>query len=262
MIPSTQLPSLHIAGPISIHPFGVLVVLGVYSGYLFIHREARKLGLLEDHTEGAIRSVLIPGFIGAHILHILFYQPERIHTEGWIILLKVWDGISSYGGFFGALVGFLIYGRLKLKQNTVLYADLLMQGLTIGETLGRLACTIAMDHPGNRTDFPLAFEFPGGPRHNLGFYEFLWLSFVMLPVMFWIRRKKLRVGYQTAVLCFLYAPARFFFDAMRATDTVHPDTRYLGMTPAQYASIALAIFGTQWLIRLILKDRKAAAATT
>jgi phosphatidylglycerol:prolipoprotein diacylglycerol transferase len=250
MIPYFKVPSIHVFGPVTIHPFGFLVASGIASGAIWIYYRAGKLGLPDDRVTSAIEWVLFPGLIGAHVFEMLFYQTDRLMAEGPLVLLKFWDGISSYGGFLGALFGFIYFARTQAKKETLVYADILIQGTVLGWIFGRMGCTIAFDHPGELSNFFLAFDGPGGARHNLGFYELLFTAFVLFPVILYINGRKLRAGYTTAWVCLLYAPVRFLLDLMRATDRAGSDTRYFGLTFAHYCSILLLVFSVILLQRL------------
>ena len=48
------------------------------------------------------------GFIGAHVFDVLAYQPGRL-SEDPLLIFKLWQGISSYGGFIGGVFGFAVY---------------------------------------------------------------------------------------------------------------------------------------------------------
>lgn len=186
----------------TIHGFAILVVTGVVlGGRLAIHRAA-ELGIEREEGESLVRWAVGVGFLFAHVFEIVFYQTHRLSEEGPLLLLKIWDGISSYGGFFGAILGMWILWTIKGRHRPFTdYLDPTVQGLTLGWVFGRLGCTTAHDHPGLRTDFFLAFDYAGGARHNLGFYEFLYTLFFMLPIMFWMHSKwKTRRGLYTAVL--------------------------------------------------------------
>ncbi|MGK5081918.1 prolipoprotein diacylglyceryl transferase family protein [Bdellovibrionota bacterium FG-1] len=246
MITYSPIPSLHLFGNVSLHPFGLLVATGVISGAALVHRRAKELKIPRDHVDGMIHWAVVPGFIGAHLFEMFFYQTDRLMQDGPLELLKFWDGISSYGGFIGAILGLFWYYRTTLKKGILIYTDLLLQGLVLGWVFGRLGCTIAFDHPGSITNFALAFEQDGVGRHNLGFYEFIFTLVVLLPTTLWIHHKKLKAGYQTVAMALLYAPVRFILDLFRATDKAGSDTRYLGLTFAHYVSLAVAAFGI-WL---------------
>ena len=55
-------------------------------------------------------------------------------------------------------------------------------------------------------------------------------------------------GYYVGWVCLSYGPVRFVMDYFRHIET---DTRYFGLTPAQYFSVAVTILG----IRILLKHR-------
>lgn len=255
MIPYYKVPSLPIYGNLAIQPFGLLVATGIMSGYFWIQKRGRDLKLPEETVTGAIQWVLIPGFIGAHIFEILFYQTQRLFDEGIWVLFKLWDGISSYGGMLGALMGFAYYSHRVLKEKTLVYSDILIHGFVFGWVFGRIGCSLVVDHPGALTDFFLAFDLPGGARHNLGFYELLYTVLVLVPTAHVLYRRKANAGILSATMCFLYAPARFVLDFFRSTDQTHSDTRYFGLTFAHYCSIALVAYSL-FLFKLIASRAK------
>ena len=80
-------------------------------------------------------------------------------------------------------------------------------------------------------------RYPDGPRHDLGLDELLF-TIVMTAVLFAYARKPRPAGHIIGLAALIYAPARFGFDFLRATDVAHPDKRYLALTPAQWACLA------------------------
>jgi prolipoprotein diacylglyceryltransferase len=70
--------------------------------------------------------------------------------------------------------------------------------------------------------------------HDLGFYEFLFLTLVIVPLFaFWDRRRR-PAGFYLTAFAALYLPVRFCFDTLRVSDA-----RYVGLTPAQWVSVLL-----------------------
>jgi phosphatidylglycerol:prolipoprotein diacylglycerol transferase len=247
MITGFPIPGIPLFGGLTLYPFGLLVATGVLAGALLIRARARERGIAEGVADSLIVWAVVPGFIMAHWVAILFYKIERLELEGPLLLLKVWDGISSYGGFIGALIGLLIFARTTLKgKNLFVYSDLLMQGLILGWLFGRLGCTISFDHPGSVTESAIGFVTRSGvARHNLGFYEFLYSLLILFPVSLWIHSRerlgRLKPGYNTAMIGLLYAPLRFVLDFFRSTDMSGSDTRYLGLTFAHYCCLATMV---------------------
>ena len=97
----------------------------------------------------------------AHLVSVIFYFPERI-KENPLVLLNVWSGLSSFGGFLGAFLAFLYYTK-KEKIPRLPYADSVALGLAVGWIFGRTGCFTAHDHPGRHTSFFLSVNYPGRP---------------------------------------------------------------------------------------------------
>jgi phosphatidylglycerol:prolipoprotein diacylglycerol transferase len=162
------------------------------------------------------------------------------------VLLNPFAGLSSFGGFLGALIAFLWFTK-RAGVSRLDYADSVALGLTIGWIFGRTGCFTAHDHPGRHTDFWLAVRYPDGPRHDLGLYELLFT--IVLAVFLFLYNRKLRPpGRIIGIAALAYAPVRFALDFLRATDVSRPDERYFSLTPAQWACIATAVLGL-YLIR-------------
>jgi len=237
---------LPFAGKVPIHLFGVLVAIGVLVGDWIVVKEGVKRGLDARDVKFMNARIVIWGFIVAHLVSVIFYFPERI-KENPLVLINFWSGLSSFGGFLGALLAFLWYTKRE-KIPRLVYADSVALGLSVGWIFGRTGCFTAHDHPGRRTSFFLAVRYPGGPRHDLGLDELLF-TIVMTAVLFRFARKPRPSGQIIGLAAVMYAPARFLFDFLRATDVARPDQRYAGMTPAQWACLATAALGAHLLYK-------------
>lgn len=224
-----------------------MVALGFIVGTHLAARRAAKAGLSVKTVYDAALLCLVFGILGAHVVSFLGDRPANFWTEPWR-LLEFWSGLSSYGGFLGAGIALVIYFRRK-HLPFFPYADTLMFGLFPGWTLGRLGCFSAHDHPGRLSDFIFAVGYPGGARHDLGFYEAV-LSLVLSVTVYVLGRRERSRGLIFAVAALLYALPRFFLDFLRATDLPGSNPRYGGLTPAQFGSIALGIWGVYLLFKL------------
>lgn len=244
------LPAFHAAeipfyGKLTLKPFGLLVALGIVAGFFLMRARAKKSGLAGSEILDLAMICVGFGMLSAHVVDVLFYRHlelARIPFE----LIADWSGISSFGGFFGALVASFWFARRKGRPWRF-YADLLIQGLTLGWVFGRLACTIVFDHPGVQSHFWLAMQYADGPRHNLGFYEFLYTLLVLLPASLLLHRfrPKAPLGSQTAMIALLYAPLRFALDFLRINDV-----RHAGLTVAQWGSLAFFLLALGFAYRL------------
>ncbi|MEW5741835.1 MAG: prolipoprotein diacylglyceryl transferase family protein [Myxococcota bacterium] len=248
MIPYFEPPALHLPLGQKIDVFGVLSTVGVVVGALVAERMAKRDRLDLAPLRGVIPWLVGCGLVGAHAMHVFLYHPELLRQDPWSVL-RIWDGLSSTGGVLGALGGLFFYFRRAGLEVTP-YLNPLALGTAPGWAIARVGCFLVHDHPGVRTEFPLAVDFPvvpyGGPRHDLGLYDALWLL-VIAAVLFALDRKKPGPGRLMGWLAVLYAPVRFAFDFLRASDLSFVDRRYAGLTPGQYVVVGLFVVGV-WLL--------------
>ena len=291
----------------------MIVAAGVIIGAELLRRYAEWHGASDDYIRGVLAWVTICGFLGAHELDMIFYNWDKI-SEGpindppgwwfmgralwptnWPLPLKIWEGISSYGGFVGGALGFFFYvwwKRLPMR----LFADITIVGLLPAFTIGRIGCTVVSDHVGAAVDPHawyafLAMDYPRdlnmetvqalvkahpgtGPMTawNLGLIEFLylvpvnalvlWLAFRPPTVEDWKNGNKtarrLPAGLIPVIAGLCYAPVRFFLEFLRPDET---DPRYLGMTFAQWISIVAFAAATYVALRVWRTGKRAEPVT-
>ena len=77
-----------------------MVALGLFLGTEMAMQKARRDGLDPDIINRVVTWMIVGIFVGGHLGFAFMYEPERIEKEGLIYLLKFWDGLSSFGGFF------------------------------------------------------------------------------------------------------------------------------------------------------------------
>jgi phosphatidylglycerol:prolipoprotein diacylglycerol transferase len=299
---TTGLPYFHLGAldiGIPIQWFGMIVAAGVLIGATPLRRYAEWHGVSDEHIRGLLTWIMVSGFLGAHEFDMLAYQWDRIGDStivtpaswwflptalwpsNWPLAFKIWDGISSYGGFIGGAIGFTIYVWWK-RLPARLFADITIVGLLPAFSIGRIGCTVVSDHIGAAVepdrwyaflamDYPrklnlahLAETYPGTSEMirawNLGLIEFLYLVPVNLLVLWLAFRpsKRLPAGFVTVLTGVFYAPVRFFLDFLRPEDT---DPRYLGLTFAQWSSI-LAFGAAIYAATRILKTGAPAETVT
>lgn len=211
-------------------------------------RRAERRGLSPRAVNDVAMLCLIFGVLGAHVVAAVGEDPSVLWREPWQ-LLRVWSGLSSYGGFLGAGIAVAIYFRRK-QLPFLPYADAIMFGLFPGWMLGRLGCFSVHDHPGHLTDFFLAVGFPGGARHDLGLYEAI-VALLISALLYTLGRKERVRGYFFALVLVVYSTFRFLLDFLRAADLPDSNPRYWGLTFPQYGSIALVLWGLYlfWKLR-------------
>ncbi|MDP2631225.1 MAG: prolipoprotein diacylglyceryl transferase [Candidatus Uhrbacteria bacterium] len=242
MIPYFEWTTIAI-GPLTIYVWGLFVALGFIAGSLVAGWMARKRGqdskVIYDFTAWA----MVAGLVGGRLGHVLLYDPAY-YMENPIKIFSIWEGgLSVFGGFIAAAIVGVIYFKTK-KLNVWAYADSAIFGLPVGLFIGRIGCFLIHDHPGTATNFILGVEYPDQiVRHDHGLY--LSLNGLALALVFlWLSRKKQPIGVYLAVFSIWYGVVRFMLDFLRTIDV-----KYFSLTPAQYLSVALVVFGVWMAIK-------------
>src|SRR5512145_558384 len=111
MIPYFEQPTFSL-GPVTLHAFGALAGAALLAGSALVARRCRTSGL--DPRLGGDLAVyaIVAGFVAAHLYAQLAYFPREV-LEDPLRLLKIWENISSFGGFAGGLAGIWLFFRLR-----------------------------------------------------------------------------------------------------------------------------------------------------
>ena len=238
MIPYFEQPKLHL-GPITIHAFGALVATGILLAFRLIRKRAPQVGLDPVLAERLAMRIVISGFIFAHIVDRIAYYPRDVLAHP-LSLLYIWESISSFGGFLGAVVVAIWFMRSHGGVLGWRYLNLIAYVFPLAWMFGRMGCSVAYDHPGVETLFFLGQRYSDHLiRHNLGLYEAIYSGGIAL-LFHQVGKGRLRSpGFFVGFLPLVYAPVRFLLDFLRIEDA-----RYFGLTPGQYGSVLLVVAGT------------------
>ncbi len=256
--------------PPAIHAFGALVALGVYLGSIVTLRRARERNLDEKIFNDFIFWVVATGFVLSHVLDSIFYHPDEVMRDP-TYLLKIWAGLSSYGGFIGAIIGMFAW-RQSRRRKIMEYCDITVSAFPLAWVFGRLGCSIVHDHPGMASNAWYALKagerlvnagerlvdgqrlIPVPSRVDLGTIEFFLTIPLALACHFLWKKKPLRPsGFYVGLTLTTYAPVRFFLDFLRIKPNeaggAEADPRYAGLTPAQWVCFAALALGLYYLLK-------------
>ena len=166
--------------------YGLIIAAGLMLAVLYSCRRSKEFGIKEDDLLDGVLWVTPFAIICARAYYCIFAWHEFANDP--ISVLYIWKGgIAIYGGVLGAVLGILVFCRIKkIKVATVL--DMVMLGFLIGQSLGRWGNFFNREAFGAETDSFLRMglynAYTGVTKyyHPTFLYESLWnaAGFVML----------------------------------------------------------------------------------
>ncbi len=205
-------------GPLSIHFYGLVIALGLVLAVVYACRRSKEFGLKEDDILDGVLWITPFAILCARAYYCVFSWEQ--YASDPISVLYIWNGgLAIYGGVIGAVLGVIVFCKIKkLKISALL--DMVLIGFLIGQSLGRWGNFFNREAFGAETDsffrMGLLNDRTGVTTyyHPTFLYESLWnaAGFVLLHFI----SKKRRYDGQVA-LCYAawYGLGRCIIEGLR-----------------------------------------------
>jgi phosphatidylglycerol---prolipoprotein diacylglyceryl transferase len=207
-------------GPLQIHWYGLMYVVGFVAAWWLGRRRAHRLGLSHDDIGDLIFYGALGVVVGGRLGYALFYGMDQFLANP-LWLFSIWDGgMSFHGGLIGVLVAALLFARKKRLAFFQL-TDFIAPLVPIGLGAGRIGNFINHELPGRVSELPWAMPFPHmgpEPRHPSALYEFALEGVVLFVVLWWISSQPRRRGLVSGLFLLLYGVFRFAVEFVRLPD--------------------------------------------
>lgn len=207
-------------GPLTVHWYGLMYVVGFIGAWLLGRQRAHRLGLTKDDISDMLFYGALGVVVGGRVGYALFYGMDRL-LDNPLWLFQVWDGgMSFHGGLIGVLLAAWLFARkhgLAFFQMTDFVAPLVPVGLGAG----RIGNFINHELPGRVTDLPWGMPFPGmgpEPRHPSSLYEALLEGLVLFAILWVVSAKPRQRGMISGLFLLLYGVFRFAVEFVRLPD--------------------------------------------
>lgn len=205
-------------GPITIHGYGLMILIGLWTALFIGVRRAKNRGLDPDEIYNLTFICAIFGFLGAKLLFCLIEWEKFIKNP--ISFLLQSNGYVVYGGIIvGVLSGF-VWCRLR-KLVFLDYFDLVMPSVAIAQGFGRLGCFLAGCCYGRETDsvFGIIFRHSAYAPNNVKLIPTQLISsggmFLVAGILIFFARKKRNPGSVGFLYLILYSIGRFGVEFLR-----------------------------------------------
>lgn len=242
-------PFIHVTDSFIIPTYILILSLTYSLGLVGVDLRAKARDLSRGMALDISLALMVGGFLGARIFHVVYEQPERYWAQP-LEILKFWNGgFVFYGGFLGALVATALFIRLK-KESFLFWADFFAPILSFGYAFGRLGCFFNGCCFGKTCDLPWAIEFnhpglPLGLRHPTQIYASL-TEFIIMGFLLWYERgeRPSKRGTLFFIWLILHALNRLFMESFR-DDYRGPQ---FGLSVSTWMSLCLLIVAGGFLM--------------
>ncbi|MDR9438722.1 MAG: prolipoprotein diacylglyceryl transferase [Halomonas sp.] len=254
MIPYPQIdPVAFSLGPVQLHWYGLMYVVGLTAAWWLGRRRAHCLGLTHDDIGDLIFYGAVGIIIGGRLGYVMFYGVDQLLTNP-LWLFKVWEGGMS---FHGGLVGVLLAAWLFARRHRLAYlqlTDFIAPLVPIGLGAGRLGNFINHELPGRVSDLPWAMVFPPmmglgpEPRHPSALYEFGLEGVVLFSVLWWVSRRPQWSAFISGLFLLLYGAFRFSVEFVRLPDPQLGFIAFGWLTMGQLLTLPMMVAGVLLVI--------------
>ncbi|MDR2903665.1 MAG: prolipoprotein diacylglyceryl transferase [Clostridiales bacterium] len=251
---------------VNIYWYGIMIGLGIASGYFFVARDAKKNGRDTDLLLDFLLIALVFAVVGARLYYVAFSWRTYQNDLPSIFNLRL-GGLAIYGAVIGAIAAAVIFTRMK-KINFWVFGDLCVSGLLLGQIIGRWGNFFNREAFGGYSDGLFAMQYLRSqvekvniPQqvlnhitvingaeyiqvHPTFLYEMLWNIGVLIFISVYKKHKKFE-GELVAIYFLGYGIGRFWVEGLRTDQLILFGT---GLAASQVLSVILAVAAVIFII--------------
>ena len=206
-------------GPIRVHWYGIMYLLGFASGWWLARRRAAaprstwKATDVDDLIFFSMLGVILGGRIG----YVLFYGLKFWAGDPWYPL-KIWEGgMSFHGGLIGVAVAMALFAWRRGRSIGDVY-DFTAPLPPLGLFFGRIGNFINGELWGKTTTVPWGFEVNGQVRHPSQLYEAALEGLLLFAVLWWFTSRPRPRWAPSGLFLLIYGLVRSLVEFVRVPD--------------------------------------------
>ncbi len=222
-----------------IYFYGLIIAIGFLLAILYVRFRVKEFGTNFDLVTDAILICVPMAIICARIYYVAFRWDD--YKDDLVSVLYIWKGgIAIYGGVIGAILGLVIFSRLK-KQKITPYLDIMALGLLIGQLIGRWGNFFNREAHGAEifNDFFLRMGIEGTDGavhywHPTFLYESVW-NLVGFALLHFLSKKRKYDGQTFLQYVAWYGLGRVWIEGLRT------DSLYIGSTGIRVSQLLAGV---------------------
>jgi len=209
-------------GPLSVHWYGLMYLLGFWVGWFLGTVRARQAHIAwpRERVSDVLFYIVMGVILGGRIGYTLFYNFDGFIAEPSVIF-RMWEGgMSFHGGLIGVLVAFALFAR-KHRLTFFEVADFVAPLIPVGLFTGRIGNFINGELWGAPTDLPWGMVFAHAgpePRHPSMLYEALLEGLLLFALLWWFSSRPRPRMAVSGMFLVLYALFRTLVEFVRLPD--------------------------------------------
>lgn len=223
-------PEIFSIGNHGVRWYGLMIALGLYTGYMIFKRYFRGDKLMPEMVDSLLVYMAIAGIVGARLGHCFFYEPDYF-LKNPLEIFKIWKGgLASHGWAIGILIALWLYNR-KYKIPALWLMDRIVIVVALLAAFIRIGNFFNSEIYGLPTSLPWGVEFvrdrlydsttgallPTVPRHPTQFYEALSYILIFIASFVFYRKKNMEIrdGFMFSVFMIALFSARFLIEFVK-----------------------------------------------
>lgn len=261
-------------GGFSIAFYGMIIAVGMVTGFFMASWQAKRLGQDKDVILDLALWAIVFAIIGARVYYVLFSWSYYSEHPAEIINIRK-GGMAIYGGIIGGVLATFVFSRIK-KMSFWELTDAACGGLLVGQIFGRWGNFFNREAFGDYTDTLFAMQIPRSDVrqgdltdnilnhlteidgieyiqvHPTFLYESIWNLGLLLVILFWTKRRKYK-GQLFFVYLLGYGLGRFWIEGLRTDQLLLP---FFGIPVSQLLSAVLVILSAGLLLGNFIRRKR------
>jgi len=206
-------------GPVKVHWYGIMYLLGFGAGWALARSRAAKPGSTwkSQDVDDLIFFAMLGVIAGGRVGYVLFYGLSFWAKDPWYPF-KIWDGgMSFHGGLLGVIAAVSLFAWRR-RRNVADVLDFTVPLPGLGLFFGRIGNFINGELWGKVTTVPWGFNVNGEVRHASQLYEAVFEGLVLFTII-WIftARPRPRLA-PSGLFLIIYGIVRFSIEFVRVPD--------------------------------------------
>ncbi|MDQ0254571.1 phosphatidylglycerol:prolipoprotein diacylglycerol transferase [Evansella vedderi] len=212
-------------GPLTVHWYGLLIMMGAFLGYLLANHEAKRRGLPKDTFADLLLFAIPAAIIGARLYYVIFRWEHFAHNP--ISAFYIWEGgLAIHGALIAAVITAVIFAK-KRGLSFWKIADIAAPSILLGQAIGRWGNFMNQEVYGNEVsrsvlesmmipEFIINNMYINGTYYHPTFlYESLW-NLLGVAILLYLRRVNLRRGEMFITYAIWYSVGRLYIEGIRS----------------------------------------------